>query len=403
MTEMAIKAGATARHPSAHPPLTRRTPNRPDDWFDAETLAEAKRYAKPLHRIKLVGSVVSTAALLAFLLLKGGPWAARLIGGPWPVRLAMGVLAVSVVATLTGCWSDAYIQLSYDKRWGLSNQTAGRFVGDQVKDVLITTLLLTVLFVPVYAAIHATTRWWLYGWLAFLAVQLLMTFAYPVVIMPRFNKFTPLEDGELRRRIEAVAEAAGTTIQGVYTMDASRRTARGNAFVAGFGATKRVVLYDTILEHPLETIEQIVAHEIGHYRRHHVLLSFPFQAVVFLAVFALMDVIGSWSWALDRTGVHSLGDPGSLPLFLVAFGAALFALRALTAWMTRFLEREADLEALELLGDPAAFIDVWRRLAPKDKAELEPSWWKRLSHSHPEIAERMAFGQQWAESNGVAL
>ena len=403
MTEVAVVARLTGRHASAHPPLARRTPCRADDWFDAETLSDARRYAKPLHRIKLVGTIIGDGAVLIFLLVKGGPWAARLLGGPWPIRLVAGIFALMVVTTLAGCWTTAYVELSYDKRWGLSNQTTGRFIGDQLKEVVVSTLLLTLLLTPVYAAIHATRLWWLFGWMGFMAVQLLAAFLYPVVIMPRFNKFTPLPDGELRQRIEAVAALAGTSIQGVYTMDASRRSSRGNAFVAGFGATKRVVLFDTILEHPVDTIEQIVAHEIGHYRRHHILLSFPVQALVFLAAFILIDVVASWSWALRQTGVTHLGDPGSLPLFLLAFGVVLAGLRVASAWMTRFLEREADLEALELLGDPDAFIDVWRRLAPKDKAELEPSAWTKLNHSHPGVAERMAFGKLWADQNARPL
>ena len=403
MTDQAAPARRAGRHPSLHPPLSRRTPYDVREWFDTATLAEARAYARPLHRLRMLNTALTSAGLVIFTLAHGGPWAAGLVGGGWPLRLIVGAVVLSVIGTLVDIPLSAYIQLVYDKRWGLSNQTPRRFVTDQIKQMVIGAVLLSVLLLPVYAAIRATGAWWAYGWLIFMVISLVLAFVFPVVIMPRFNRFTPMPDGELRSTIEAVAAKAGTSIQGVYTMDGSRRSTRSNAFVAGFGATKRVVVLDTMLEHPMATVEQVVAHEIGHYRRHHILLSFPFQAVLVLAAFAILHVVGTWSWALDRAGVASLGDPGSLALFLLVFGGALGVLQIATAWLTRFLEREADLEALELLGDPAAFIDVWRRLAPKDKAELEPSWWTRLRHSHPEIAERMAFGRAWARSNGVAL
>jgi STE24 endopeptidase len=217
--------------------------------------------------------------------------------------------------------------------------------------------------------------------------------------MPRFNQFTPMEVGDLRGRIEAVAARAGERISGVFTMDASKRTRRDNAFVAGFGPTKRVVLYDTMLEHPPEVIEQVVAHEIGHYRLSHVQKSVVFQSVLMLAVFAFLGWFTEWDWALDRAGVESIEDPAALPLLLLGLGIGFKGSAFIAAWYSRAKERQADLEALELLAQPAAFIDVWRRMAPKNKAELEPPWWKRIEASHPDIAERMAFGAEWERRN----
>ena len=389
-----------ARRNSAHPPLTRRTPYRVDDWFSADELAEARRYAGPVKRLRLVRSVLSGAVILVLIGTKAVPNLLDSLGWRgWALQIVVGAFVITAADLVATAWITGYLQLSYDKKWGLSNQTPGRFAADQAKDLVIGTLLVAVLLVPVYAAIRATGLWWLWGWLAFMAVILGVTFVYPVVIMPRFNKFTPLEQGELRSRIEAVARLAETEIEGVYTMDASKRSSRGNAFVAGFGATKRVVLFDTILDYPIDTIEQIVAHEIGHYRLRHITKSVPFQGLLFLAAFAFVAVLGRWDGLLDWAGVDELGDPGSVPLFLGLFGLAWAGLNLAQAWFTRFKEREADLEALELLGRPEAFIDVWRRMAPDNKIELEPSRWTRLNNTHPEVPERMAFGRAWAEQN----
>lgn len=382
------------------PSLTRRTPYRAEDWFSAEELAEARRYARPLNRLRIVRSILTVAVYLGLLATQAVPSVLDALGVKgWVLELVVAAGFIAVVDMVATAWITGYIQLVYDKRWGLSTQTPGRFVTDQLKDVMISTVLLGALLTPVYAFVRATDMWWLWGWVAFMAVILAVTFIYPVVIMPRFNKFTPLPDGELRTRIEAVARLAETAIEGVYTMDASKRSTRGNAFVAGFGATKRVVLFDTILDYPMETIEQIVAHEIGHYRLKHITKSVPFQAVLFLAAFGFVALLGRSEWLLDQAGVDDLGDPAGLPLFLVLFGLAWTGLNLAQSWFSRYKEREADLEALELLGRPDDFIDVWRRMAPDNKMELEPSWWVRLNHNHPEVAERMAFGRAWAGAN----
>ena len=383
--------------------LWRRTPYRASDWFGQRLLDEARAYAKPRHRIKFASSVLGFAALVVFIAVGAGPWIADAVGGPWPVQLVAVVGALLAMATLVDLPFEAYIQLVYDKRFGLSTVTAGRFAVDQVKDLVIQSALTSVLLLPVYAAIRWTDMWWLYGWAAFMAVQVVVVFVYPVLIMPRFNKFTPLPDGELRSRIEAVAAKADTKIEGVYTMDASMRTSRSNAFVAGFGPSKRVVLFDTIVDDPPELVEQIVAHEIGHYRLKHIPKSFPFLGFVFLAAFVFIRMVTAWDPLLELAGVDSLGDPAGVPLFILTFGAAFFGLQMVIAWFTRFKEREADFDCLELLRDPRAFIEVWRTLAPKDKVELEPSWWTKLNHSHPEVPERMAFAKAWADANGVPL
>jgi STE24 endopeptidase len=392
-----------ARRGSEHPPLYRRTPYRADDWFSAEQLAEARRYARPLNRLRMIRSAISAAVLLAFtFLLDGGQWATDLVDG-WVLQLLVGLFVLSLLSLVVGVGFSAYVQLVYDKRWDLSTTTPRRFALDQAKELLVDTLTQALLFIPIYAVIRATDLWWLYAWFLLVGVMLLISFVYPVLIMPRFNKFVPLPEGELRSSIEAVARAAETPIVGVFTMDASKRTRRANAFVAGFGATKRVVLFDTILDYPPGEIDQVVAHEIGHSRLNHTVKTIPFIAAVFFAGFAFVALVSRWDGLLRAAGADRLGDPASLPLFVVVFGAAFVFLQLALAWYSRGKERAADLEALELLGDPGVFHDLWRRLAPEAKSELEPSWWSKLHGSHPVVAERMQFAQLWATQNGVAV
>jgi STE24 endopeptidase len=307
--------------------------------------------------------------------------------------------AFLLVTTLISLPFDAWIDLRHDRRHGLSTQTARGFAADTVKELLVAVVLTSLLLIPVYAAIRSTEQWWIAGWAIATTFATVLALAYPVLIMPRFNRFEPLPEGDLRQRIEAVAATAGERIAGVFVMDASRRTTRDNAFVAGWGPTKRVVLFDTMLDHPHEVIEQIVAHEIGHYRLRHIPKSIIVQALVFLAVFAFLGWFTEWDRALDWAGVDTIEDPRGVGLLLLGIGVGMTALSFLTAWYSRAKERQADLEALELLARPDDFIEVWRRLAPRNRAELEPSRWKRMQASHPEIAERMQFGQTWSAHN----
>jgi STE24 endopeptidase len=392
---------AAARH-SEHPSLWTRTPYDVHDWFDPAALADARAYARPLNRLRFVGSMITLAVTVGFVLLDGGARVVDALGldsAGWAVQLVAVLAGYILVSLLFDPWISAYISLVYDKRHGVSTETVSGFITDQIKGALIGIVLLSLLLIPVVAIIHAVDDWWLWAWAAFMVFQVAAALLYPVVIMPRFNKFVPLPEGDLRDRIEAVAARAGEQISGVFTMDASKRTRRDNAFVAGFGPTKRVVIFDTMLEHPPELIEQVVAHEIGHYRLKHIPKSIGFIAVVMLGVFAFLQWFTTWDWALEQAGVGSIGDPRGVVLLLFGLGLGFKAVGWITSWYSRAKERQADLEALELLGDPLAFIDVWRRMAPKNKAELETAWWKRIEASHPEIAERMAFGAEWQRRN----
>lgn len=396
---------ATIRRNSAHPPLGKRTPARTEDFFEPDQLAELRAYIRPKKKVGLVAKVVTTVVdLVLIFALDLGPEIAGWVGGaPWPVRLivVLGVFAlVSDILTLPVSWWQTMV---HDKRHGMSNQSAGLWVADQLKSLLLGMVLIGVLFVPIFWAIRTFDTWWLVGGLLFLAVAIVMNFVYPVLIMPRFNKFTPMPASELRTRIEEIAALAETPIEGVYTMDGSKRSRRGNAFVAGFGPTKRVVVYDTMLSFPLEQIANVVAHEIGHYRLNHIPKRFPFAGLQMLITLAVVQVIAGNDTVLGWAGVDSLGDPAAAPMFMIAFGIPSAVLGVTSAWLSRRDEREADLEALELLGDPTSFVAMWPSMVELNKADLEPGPWEKLNASHPEVAERMQFGLDWAEANDVPV
>ena len=400
-----MTAAGTIRRGSAHPPLGARVPARNEDFFDDAQLADLRAYARPRKRVDLAAKVaVGIVDLVLIFGLDLGPALDDAVSGaPWPVRLVFVAAVFALISQLLVLPADWWSTMVHDRRHGLSNQSTGLWVSDQVKGVVLTVLLTGLLLVPVFWTIRNLDTWWLAGGVLFLVVALFLNFVYPVLIMPRFNRFTPMEPGPLRTRIEEIAELADTRIEGVYTMDGSTRSRRGNAFVAGFGPTKRVVVFDTMLDFELEQIATVVAHEIGHYRLNHIPKTFPLAGLQVLVALAFVQYVVGSDTVLGWAGVDDLGDPGAAPLFLLGLGLPMAVLGLVSAWWSRRNEREADLEALELLGDPTSFVQMWPRLVALNKADLEPGWWERLNASHPGPAERMQFGLDWAEMNGVPV
>jgi STE24 endopeptidase len=394
---------ATTRRHSAHPPLGGRTPARNEDFFDQSQLEGLRAYSRPRKRVDLAAKLVVGAIdlVLIFLLDLGPEVAGWVDGSPWPLQLVVVATVFALISQVLLLPAEWWATMVHDRRHGLSNQSAGLWVGDQVKGLVLNVVLSGLVLVPIFWAIRTFDTWWLVGGLVFLAIALFLNFVYPVLIMPRFNKFTPMEPGPLRARIEEIARLADTSIEGVYTMDGSKRSRRGNAFVAGFGPTKRVVVYDTMLSFPLEQIAQVVAHEIGHYRLNHIPKTFPLAGLQMLVALAFVQYVVGSDRVLGWAGVDELGDPGAAPLFLLGLGIPMTALGLVSAWVSRRNEREADLEALELLGDPTSFVAMWPAFVELNKADLEPGWWERLNASHPGVAERMQFGLDWADMNEV--
>ncbi len=377
----------------------RRVPASAADWFDADELAQAKAYNDPVNRWRLARGAVSAALLVVWIVAQFAP---RLVDGlgltNWVVQLVVIVVALEVSTLVVTLPFDAWRQLSYDRRWGLSTQSAGPFALDVAKELGVGLAMNVVLLVPLWAVIRATDLWWLWGWMLFASFTVLLGLLYPIVIAPIFNKFTPLEDGELSSRIMATAARTELPISGVLVADASKRSTAGNAYVAGLGRTRRVVVFDTLLEWPPATVEQVVAHELGHWRFAHLRRKLPVLIGAELAMFLVTWAVLQWDPLLSLAGVDSVREPAALPLFMAVFPLCYIALQLGSSYLSRADERQADLYALEILGDPEAFSDVFRRLADKNKADIEPSWWKRVTASHPPIPERLAMAHQWAGS-----
>lgn len=341
------------------------------------------------------------AALLleiaVLVILARGPLASFLrltenVPGGWVTQALLAALFITVVGWLAQL-PLAYVRgFEIQHAWGLSTQSHAAWLLDRARSLLVGAVVASVAAIVFFGLVRWQPRsWWVWGWLGFTALTALLYFLYPVAIAPLFNRFTPLDDPQLEASIRSLAGEAGVTVDEVLVADASKRSTVENAYVAGIGATKQVVLYDTLLEagDRAET-EYVVAHELGHEVEDHVLKNLVVSSAGLLLGFGVLAVLARqrdlWQWA----GAESLRDPLALPLLvLFATVAGLVLLPAQNA-VSRSFERTADRIAIGLTEDPATAIKVHRRLAFANLSDLRPpaaAVW--LLYSHPPVRDRI--------------
>jgi STE24 endopeptidase len=369
---------------------------RPEDWYSADEMAKADAYGKPLRRVLAVGGAVAFAANAAVVLLHLAPKAIDAAGVTnWVLGLVVSVAVLVVVSTLAGLPFGYWRELVYDKRWGFSKQTTRGFVIDELKGLPLGVVIYLLLFGPLFAVIRSVDLWWLVGWAVFATVSVTVSILLPVVVFPLFNKYTPLEDGELRTEILAAAERAGADITEVLVEDSSKRDTRPNAYVAGIGKVRRVVLFDNMLRFPTPAVVSVIAHEIGHWKLRHILRTIPMALATTFVTFAALGVLLENRTVLDLAGVDSPGDPGALPLFLLLFTVLGKVTGLASAWMSRVHERQADLYAYGLLGSPTELQRFFHDISVENLMDMRPTLARRLKATHPPMAERMAMADAW--------
>lgn len=359
-----------------------------------------------LARLLVVPGLTSTAISLALTLALGlTPWGANIaetvarpLGGGWFWQAALGGLVLLLLVRLAtlpfAAWSESVRRAN-----GLSTRTWPSWAVDVAKGFGVSALLSLVALTALIAlARRWPDWWWVAGGLGAALLVLTVSFLYPLLVEPVFNKFTPMADGELRSSLLELAERDGVEVDDVLVADASRRTSTLNAYVSGFGDTRRIVVYDTLLEQaPDAEVEAVVAHELGHVSDRDVVVGTALGALGAVAVVVLLFLVGAWL-PLDRwLGITGVGD-GRAIAFLIAFVAAVsFVTTPVQSAVSRQIEARADVHAIDLTEDPQAFAEMQRRLAVTSKSDVTPNRvLYRWFGTHPTSAARLATARAWA-------
>lgn len=360
-----------------------------------EELIEIIRYTSDNVRFKLVQTLV-IKSLFLFIIISGIlPWLADNLADTNFLLAGLVFFAViGLIEMLADIPFDYYHSFVIEDRYGFNTKTIKIWISDLIKSLLVIIvlggfLLSTLLLMLKYAGMN----WWVWAWVVFLCFQLLMTVLYPTVIAPLFNKFTPLEENNLKADIEQLAKKEGIEIEGIYQMDATRRTRHTNAYFSGLGKAKRIVLFDSLIQsHSQEEVLSILAHEIGHLKKNHIKKQLVISSIVSLFLFYVASELITSHVMYESFGFSN--TPYYVGLFLVGilWGPVSFFLSPLGMAISRKFEREADLYSIMITKRAKPLSMALKKMAKKNLSNLKPHpLYVFFNYSHPPLLERIEY------------
>jgi STE24 endopeptidase len=302
------------------------------------------------------------------------------------------VLSTFLIVGAIGLPLSLWRTFGIESRFGFNRTTPGLYIADLFKSLALGLLLGTpLLFVILYLMQQAGSLWWLYAWLVWVSFSVLMTWAYPAILAPLFNKFTPVTDETLKQRTEAVLQRCGFESKGVFKMDGSRRSSHGNAYFTGIGRNKRIVFFDTLLDRlQVAEVEAVLAHELGHFRLKHIRSGLIVSVVMALLGFLLLDALMRWPAFYAALGVSAPSTHAALLLFMFVLPAFTYFLTPVGAWWSRKHEFEAD-EFAAQYADAKELASALVKLHRDNASTLTPDRLHSAFYdSHPPALVRIA-------------
>ena len=364
------------------------------DVIDGPTYARTVEYTLAKARLHQVELTYNAAVLVAVLFSGVLPWAfARLSEGLGTSAWAMAALlfVIGVALSLPGLPLDWYSQFRLEQRFGFNTTTQKLWWLDRFKGLLLALALGYPLLVLVLKLVEWTGPWWwVWAWAALLAFQFLLAVLAPVLILPLFNKFTPLPEGSLRGRLLKLAEQTRFRARSIQVMDGSKRSRHSNAFFTGFGRFRKIVLFDTLIQHLAEPeLEAVLAHEIGHFKEKHIPKMLVASALGSLAGFYLLAWLARQTWFYRSFGFDAASLVPALLLFGLLSGLLTFWFSPLAHWWSRRYEYQADAFAAQVMKEPRPLVGALRKLNEKNLSNLTPHpLYSGFYYSHPTLLER---------------
>jgi STE24 endopeptidase len=374
--------------------------------FTTEQIDIGLQYAFERRIFFWVGTALELG-LLYYLALTGWArrWADLFLGMTGQRRLpaALGMGLVYFVLHLALFLPLGIARFYHSQYWGMSNHTWLSWLQEYALYTGITLVFEAIILVMFYAFLILLPRfWWLIAPLGLSTLAIAYAYLSPILINPLFNEFTPLSQTEWREqqpRVRKLIDKAGIPVEEILVMDASLQSNHTNAYFTGFGSTRRIVLYDTLLKnHTPDEIESVLAHEIGHWQHDHIVKGIILGTIAALFGLLLLHLI--LRGAMDRAPWHltSIADPAGLPLILLLLNLGSWLAMPVENALIRYFERQADHASLELAGQPDAFIACERKMAIVNKMNVAPSPWSVwLFSTHPPTVERICTAQEWKE------
>jgi STE24 endopeptidase len=362
--------------------------------MDEATFAKAADYTLAKSRFGSI-ELAYDAAWLAITVFSGVlPWLwthfnALAPGAAWSGSLFL--VATMILLGLPGLPLAWWSQFRLEARYGFNQSTLGLWISDQVKS---TALTLVIGFPIAWGLLALVTKmgalWWVWGFGLLFGFQLLMLVFYPKLILPLFNKLTPLPEGDMRTRLLALSDRTGFRAQTIEVMDGSKRSGHSNAFFTGFGRFRRIVLFDTLMNQLVQDeLEAVLAHEIGHYKRGHIPKRLATMALLQFGAFAVIAWLAQAAWFNPAFGLPAGATAATFLLFGLLGGLASFWFTPVGNWVSRKHEFEADAFARDAMGGAAPLSGALRKLSQKNLSNLTPHpLYSAVYYSHPTLVER---------------
>lgn len=368
--------------------------------LDKEKQKQAKQYEKENRLLGLIDMILSLVLLLSFYYSGMSGWLANLEIGQsiiWKFLIYVAVFFFTLtILSLPLSFYSGYI---HEHRWNFSNQTVKSWLGEKLKSFLVGFIIISLVLGLLFWIMSLFPgAWWLIAGLAMALVGVIFATLFPVVILPIFNKYLPIENEKLTASLEKILSRGGLRSSGFFKEDMSRQTKKENAFLAGLGRTRRVVLGDNLMDNmTIPEIESIIAHEVGHYKKKHIWKNIVIGTLQQLMVFYLLDLamksifpqfLSSATWNLTF-----------FPVFAVMLGfISLLLFGPLNNALSRYFEKQADLYSLKGIENKRAFMTAMAGLADRNLSNAYPQWWvKFLYYSHPPIGERLQLAEEYTQ------
>lgn len=367
------------------------------DVFDADEYRKSQDYTREGTRSGIIEDGISLAIFLVFWFVGGfgivDNWVRQVVPENYILQglLFMGVLYVG--STLISLPFELYDTFVIEEKFGFNKTTIGTFFADKAKGLLLALVLgapLLALILFIFNSFGSTA--WLYGWIAVAGFSLLMTYLAPTYIMPLFNKFKPLEDGELKTAIQEMSDKCEFPLTEVYEIDGSKRSTKANAFFTGLGKNKKIALYDTLIQNNgVHELVAVLAHEIGHFKKKHIIQSMTLGILQMGVLFFLLGKFLNNEELFRAFKVEHVSVYGSLVFFTFLFEPISKLLSVVMMMLSRKNEYEADAYAAEVTGRPESLISGLKKLSKDNLSNLTPHpFFVFLNYSHPPMLKRLA-------------
>jgi STE24 endopeptidase len=369
---------------------------------DAEAYAKSQDYTREKAVLGIGEGIFTLLVLFVFWWLGGFGWLDEKVrafaevsgwrGTSGMIFTGICYIGLLVVALqLLAVPFDLYRTFGIEERYGFNQTTFATWCLDQGKGAVLGVLLGVPLLAAVLWIFESVPMAWLWGWLLVTAFSLLLSYVAPTWIMPWFNRFEPLPDGELKEEIYTMARQCNFPLTDVSVMDGSKRSSKSNAFFTGFGKNKRIALFDTLIErHTTAELVAVLAHEIGHYQKKHIIKGMALGILTTGAMFLLLGIVLRQPGIYAAFGVKTMSPYVGFVLFAILFGPVSELLQVMSNVISRKHEFEADAYAAEVTGDGAAMGDALKKLSKNNLSHLTPHPWYVFWHAtHPPVVERI--------------